>query len=281
MKRDAVIIFLFALIVYPMVVVAAHYTQSYVIFRSGGASLKPPNHLDIDEIELATPDGERLHAWWMPSPGAGKTVLYFHSNGTNISHITFRLKTFREMGVNGLMLDYRGYGISSGRVKREQDIYTDGQTAWNFLVREKGIAPQAIIIWGRSIGGAVAAEIARNKPAAALVLESTFYSLEAVARKRYWFLPTARLLTFHFENGRKLKTVTAPVVIIHSVEDGYIPFLQARRLFDAASPPKYIIETSGSHMDSFDRRQAFFGSHAGGHDDREAALSTLMKYLDL
>ena len=229
--------------------------------------MAPPENVDVDEVFLTTPDGERLYAWWLRTDNAKKTVLYFQENGTNISHKISRLSTFKKMGVNGFLIDYRGYGKSTGRIKKEHHIYTDGLTAWNFLITEKRIDPQDIIIWGRSLGGGVAAEIAQHKNIAALVLESTFYSLDEIARRQYWFLPTTWLLKFHFATGRKLKNVRAPVVIIHSVEDDYIPFLQANKLFDCASDPKYMLKTTGSHLDAVD-----------GH---EAALSAMMGHLAL
>jgi fermentation-respiration switch protein FrsA (DUF1100 family) len=281
MKKDIVTIIIFSLAAYPVVVMAAHYSQSYAIFQSRGVSLPPPRHLNIDERFLATPDGQRLYAWWLQTGAAKKTVLYFQANGTNISQKIFRLETFKEMGVNALMIDYRGYGKSTGRIRREQHIYTDGQTAWNYLVDEKRIDPKDIIVWGRSLGGAVAAEIARGKKIAALVLESTFVSLDTVARRQYWFLPTTRLLKFHFENGRKLKQVRSPVVIIHSMEDDYVTFNQARELYEAAPEPRYLIETTGSHIDSFDRRQAFFGSSVNRSGDRQQVLSRVMKSIGL
>ena len=281
MNKDFTIVILFVLLVYPLLVVAAKHTQSYAIFQSRGASFTPPKRLAIDEAVLTTPDGERLHAWWLQTKDAKRTVLYFQGNGTNVSHKIPRLKTFRKMGINALLIDYRGYGKSTGRVKNEVEIYTDGLTAWNFLTAEKGIDPEDIIIWGRSLGGGVATEIARFKDIAALVLESTFYSLDEIAKRQYWFLPTTWLLNFHFENGRKLKQVTAPVVIIHSVEDDYIPFLHADRLFEAASVPKYIIATTGSHWDSFDHHWTAFGSGSNRPGDREASLSKLMEILSL
>jgi fermentation-respiration switch protein FrsA (DUF1100 family) len=281
MKRDITAIILFTLIAYLLVIVAVHCTQSHAIFRSGGASYDPPASLDVDPIELATPDGERLHAWWMRSPNAEKTVLFFPPNGTNISTHGFRLKTFREMNVNALLVDYRGYGRSTGRIRKEQDIYTDGQTAWNYLTCEKGISPETIIVWGRSLGGGVAVEIARSTNIAALVLESTFFSMDDVARRQYWFLPTKKLLKFHFENGRKLRQITAPVVIIHSVDDDYIPFDQALRLFAAATGPKFFIRTTGSHWDSFDAQGIVFGSQPVPPNRQDATLSALMGHLNL
>lgn len=279
MKKDITIVILFVMLCYPLVVLAAHYTQSYAIFQSRGASFRPPKNLAIEELVLTTADGERLNAWWLETKNAEKTILYFQGNGTNVSHRVPRLNTFRKMGVNGLITDYRGYGKSTGRIISEADIYTDGLTAWNYLTAEKGIHPKDIIIWGRSLGGGVAAEIARCKDIAALILESTFYSLDAIVQRHYWFLPTTWLLNFHFENGRKLKQVSAPVVIMHSVDDNYIPFIHADRLFKAAACPKFIIKTTGSHADSFDHQWAAFGSVSNCPGDRERSLSKLMEIL--
>ena len=267
MKKDTTIIFIFFLIAYPLLVASAHFTQSYVIFQSRGVSTNPPKHLDVTEMVLITSDGERLNAWWQQAKNAKRTILYFQANGTNISHKISRMNTFFKMGVNALLIDYRGYGKSTGRIKKERDIYTDALTAWDFLTVQKKIAPEDIIIWGRSLGGGVAAEIAQFKDIAALVLESTFYSLDEIASRQYWFLPTKWLLRFHFANGDKLKNISAPTVIIHSVEDKYIPFSQATRLFDSAAGPKLILKTSGSHLDLF--------------DSQSTALSKLMAYLSL
>ena len=166
------------------------------------------------------------------------------------------MNTFDKMGVNVLLIDYRGYGKSSGRINAEQDIYIDGLTAWNFLTMVKKIAPQDIIIWGRSLGGGVAAELAQFRNVAALVLESTFYSLDEVAQRRHWYLPSKLFLKFHFDNGAKLNNIDAPLVIIHSVEDNYIPFSQATKLFDSAPGPKHLLKTTGSHLDLFDTQNA-------------------------
>ena len=281
MKRDAATIVVYVLVVYTAVVVAARHTQSYAIFQSRGPSFTPPAHLDIRETKLVTPDGERLHAWWLQTQGAEKTILYCQPNSTNVSQHVSRLNTFHKMGVNGLLFDYRGYGKSTGRISSEQHIYTDGLTAWNYLTIEKRIDPEEIIVWGRSLGGGVAAEIARRKKIAALVLESTFVSLDEIVRRQYWFLPTTKLLKFHFQNGRKLKQVRAPVVIIHSVDDHFIPFEQADKLFASAGEPKFIIRTTGSHLDSFDNQGVTFGSHPVRTDDPGATLSELMTYLEL
>jgi fermentation-respiration switch protein FrsA (DUF1100 family) len=252
-QSKAIIVFL--LVAYTLIGVTIYYTQNHIIFRSGGPFFDPPGHLHIDEVFIDTPDGEKLFAWWLQTENAKRTVLFFQGNGRNLTYQRYRLTTFGKLGLNALLIDYRGYGKSSGEIEEEQDIYLDGMAAWDFLTNQREILPKNIILWGRSLGGGVAAEIAQKKDVSALVLESTFSSLDDMARLKYWFLPTRLFLKFHFDNAQKLRQVMAPVIIIHSVEDGYIPFSQAATLFDAANEPKTLMKTTGSHLDLFDQDQ--------------------------
>ena len=267
MNGQAKIVVPFVLGVYLLVCLMANFAQGNIIFRSKEICFAPPGDLAIEEVTIPTPDGQKLFAWWLHLETAEKTILFFQGNGRNITYQGARLETFRALAANALMVDYRGYGQSTGRIRNERDIYVDGAAAWNFLVAEKRIPPEKIIIWGRSLGGAVATETALHERAAALVLESTFYSMDEMARLKYWYLPTRLLLKFHFANGEKLRRIQLPVIVIHSGEDGYIPFSQAARLFAAANEPKILIKTKGSHLDSFE--------HSSGDVD------TLKDFLDL
>ena len=267
MKKQLKVAIPFSLIGYLLLCLTVYLSQGYVIFRSNDICFAPPSNLAVDEIFIHTPDGKKLYAWWLHLDTAKKTILFFQGNGLNISYHGDRLETFQTIGANALLIDYRGYGRSTGRIRTERDIYVDAAAAWNFLVNEKRIAPEKIIIWGRSLGGAVAIETALYKGAAALVLESTFYSMDEMARRKYGYLPTGLLLKFHFANGDKLGRVRLPVIIIHSGEDGLIPFSQAARLYAAANEPKTLIRTNGSHIDSFERNK---------HD-----LDRLIRILDL
>jgi hypothetical protein len=161
------------------------------------------------------------------------------------------------LGVKALLFDYRGFGQSEGNIRRESDIYLDGQAAWNYLHKNHRIPARDIVLWGRSMGGAVAVEIARHQPAGLLVLESTFFDLEEMARIHYAWLPTRYLLKYHFGNGEKVADVCSPVIIVHSPEDGYIPFDQGRHLFDLAPEPKILLPTAGLHTEFFDGRSDF------------------------
>ncbi len=250
--------------IYILIVISAYYSQASIIFQSGGLTARPPTAFPIEQVSFETTDGVRLNGWWLATTAPRATVLYFQGNRRSPSEYRRRLKTFTALGVNALIFDYRGYGQSPGRIREEDDIYRDGLAAWSYLCHQRGIAPGKLVLWGRSLGGAVAVEVACRRPAGALVLESTFNSLADMARHQYSWLPTRHLLRFHFDSGAKIARVQAPLIIVHSPEDRYIPFDQAEKLFRRASAPKMFLETSGSHLDLFEtdpaQRQAFEAS---------------------
>ena len=250
--------------IYILVVIAAYHTQSAIIFRPGGLTVNPPTGFPIETVSIPTVDGLHLNGWWLPASGTRRTVLFFQGNRRQASDHTLRLQTLVALGVNALLFDYRGFGQTKGRIGREEDIYRDGQAAWDYLRHERRIPAEDIILWGRSLGGAVAVEVARHQPAGALVLESTFYALDEMARIHYRWLPTRYLLKFHFHNGAKLQDVCAPIIILHSPADGFIPFAQGQRLFEEAPEPKVLLTTAGHHLELFDRHPVYrqkFTSH--------------------
>nr|MDJ0809914.1 alpha/beta hydrolase [Desulfobacterales bacterium] len=163
--------------IYILIVISAYYSQASIIFQSGGLTARPPTAFPIEQVSFETTDGVRLNGWWLATTAPRGTVLYFQGNRRSPSEYRQRLKTFTALGVNALIFDYRGYGQSPGRIREEDDIYRDGLAAWSYLCHQRGIAPGKLVLWGRSLGGAVAAEVACRRPAGALVLESTFNSL--------------------------------------------------------------------------------------------------------
>ncbi|MFB3817169.1 MAG: alpha/beta hydrolase [Candidatus Methylomirabilales bacterium] len=191
-------------------------------------------------------DGVRLSAWYLSSPGARGTILFLHGNGGNVSHYVPSLALFHRLGFNGFILDYRGYGRSEG-TPSEQGTYRDARAAWRHLVEARGIPPDAIVIWGRSLGGAIAAGLARGRAPRLLVLESAFTSLQDVAADLYPWAPTRLLLGSRYPTEAFLREVRAPVLVMHSPDDELAPYAHGLRLFERASPPKRFLPIRGRH----------------------------------
>ncbi|MDP2222823.1 alpha/beta hydrolase [Nitrosomonas sp.] len=206
--------------------------------------------LDYTSVNIATRDGEILHGWWMSVPDAKGTVLFFHGNAGNISHRINYLEMFKRLGYNTLLFDYRGYGQSSG-VPSEPGTYLDAQAAWRYLTEIRGIAPAQIVLFGESLGGAVAAWLAAQEKPGLLALASTFTSIPDLAAKLYPFLPVRWISRFDYDTRKSLQSVTCPVFIAHSPQDEIIPFEHGQQLFQAAPEPKQFLELEGGHNIGF------------------------------
>jgi pimeloyl-ACP methyl ester carboxylesterase len=216
-------------------------------------------HLQYEDLTLITPDNERINAWYIPSQDpsnkldikpATKTVLFFHGNAGNISHRLETIKIYNQLGFNFLIFDYRGFGISTGKPS-EQGTYLDADTVWQYLIDEKKLDPEQIILAGRSLGGGVAAELAKKVRPALLILESTFTSMTEVSAKHYPFMPTSLIVKHEYETSLKLKDIHCPIVFAHSTNDEVIPFEHSQRNFAAANEPKQFITLRGGHGNGF------------------------------
>ena len=230
-----------------MVAFFYYFKQKDYIFFPTKTYTPPPSHLNIEEVFIDTEDGEKLHAWWLANNEADKTVLFCHGNGGNLTDRDFRLGIFDSLKVNALIFDYRSYGKSSGEIRKEEDLYTDVKAAWNYLAVNKSIPPEKIIVWGRSLGGAMALDVAQGKNVAAVIVEATFFSADDIAKEYYWYLPHKLLLRYHFRGGEKIQNVKAPILIVHSKEDEMIPYRQGEKLFEVAPEPKELFTIKGSH----------------------------------
>ena len=208
--------------------------------------------LDYEDVWIDTKDGERLHGWFVPSIGARGTVLFFHGNAGNISHRLQSLLIFNQLGLDVLMVDYRGYGQSSGQVG-EQGTYLDARAAWNFLVEQRGVAAEDIVIFGRSLGGAVGAWLAAQADVepAGVVIESSFSSGIDMGRRLYPVLPVKLITRIRYPVKEYVSNISAPLLIVHSRDDEIIPFDMAKTNFEAANEPKTFFEMGGDHNAGF------------------------------
>ncbi len=223
-----------------------YFTQGRLIFVPPGKMTPPPTGYDLEEIEFTTEDGVRLNGWFIDNSGE-KTILFCHGNGANISNLEFFIEISRELGLNALFFDYRGYGKSGGDITEEEDLYRDVTAAYRFLIEEKGLTPDHVVVWGRSIGGAAAVDLARRENLYAVILQSTFTSLTERIQEMAPIIPVKPLSKFHYPNRQKLETVRSPVMIIHSVDDRLVPISHGEELYRVAEDPKSFLSLTGPH----------------------------------
>jgi len=205
--------------------------------------------LAFASLKLKTADGETLDAWFIPAPQARGTLLYLHGNGGNIGHRLDPIEVFHQLGLNILILDYRGYGASTGKPS-EEGTYEDALAAWNYLTQEKKLPPERIVLFGESLGGSVGAWLAARHPPAALMIYASFTSAPDIAQQVYPIFPARLLVRYRYDTRRALADVRCPVLIMHSREDEIIPFSHGQALFAAAQQPKRLLELHGGHNDA-------------------------------
>lgn len=213
-------------------------------------------NLDYEEVNFQASDGVDLHGWWIPHAGADYTLLFLHGNAGNISHRLHSLEIFNKLGVSVFILDYRGYGNSEGK-PGEQGTYHDAEAAWQYLVN-KNIDPERIIIFGRSLGGAVASWLATKYDAAAVILESTFTSIADMGSHYYPYLPIKLINHIKYDTLERIKAINSPLLIIHSREDEIVPFRFSEELYAAANEPKYFLEINGDHNYGYQESQPIY-----------------------
>ena len=228
--------------------------QSHMVFYPGTGremiSTPADIGLEYEDLNLMTSDGIDLHGWYIPARQSQGTVLFLHGNAGNISHRLESIRMFNLLGYSTLIIDYRGYGISSG-TPTEQGTYIDAETAWHYLAEQRHVPSCQVVLFGESLGGAVAAWLAARKNPAALVISSGFTSVPDLAGQIYPFLPVRWLARIKYDTRAYLNAVTAPVFIAHSPEDEIIPFKLGVALYDAANPPKRFLELAGGHNEGF------------------------------
>ncbi|MFA5059592.1 MAG: alpha/beta hydrolase [Candidatus Omnitrophota bacterium] len=242
--------------VFILLVGFVRYFEANSIFHPTTEMPVNPNLIgfDYEDVYFKTQDNLLLNGWFIKSPGALTTVLFFHGNAGNISHRLEKIVLFRQLGLNTFIIDYRGYGKSEGK-PTEEGIYKDASAALDYLSTRDDINRNRLIVYGDSLGGVVAVDLASRKKVAALIVDSSFPSAADVSKTIFPFIPSFFLRT-KMDSAKKVKQVTIPKLFIHSTNDEIIPFALGKKLFDLAGSPKEFLSITGghntNHIDSHD-----------------------------
>ncbi len=228
-----------------------YFQQTRFIFFPSSAIEVTPKAFNLKYQEVWIPvtaasgKVEKIHGWWIPAakPNA-KVLLYLHGNGVNIGANAAHADRFHRMGFAVLIIDYRGYGLSEGSFPNETSVYLDAATAWNYLVKQRQIQPSDIFIYGHSLGGAIAINLAVQQPkAAGLIVESSFSSIQNVVnlRNQFRLFPVSFILNQRFDSISKVKNLRIPVLFIHGTDDFVVPVTMSEQLYATAPEPKQLL----------------------------------------
>ena len=198
--------------------------------------------LPLEDVWFEAADGTRLFGWYVQAAGSPGVLLWCHGNAGNIIHRLENLASLYRIGLSVFLFDYRGYGRSHGSPS-EPGLYQDALAAYEYLTKIREMPPERIVLFGRSLGAAVAGLVASQRPAAGLILESSFPSVEALARFHYGGLPAHWLVSAKFNLADRLREIHRPVLVIHGDRDRTVPLQMGQAVFDAAHPPKdwYVV----------------------------------------
>lgn len=230
--------------------------QTRMIFFPSAAIEATPEDFNLPYQDVWLPvgsstKGETLHGWWIPSSQEREAgvVLHLHGNGENIGANVAQAARFHQMGLSVLLIDYRGYGRSNGGFPTEAKVYQDANTAWQYLVDARQILPEQILLYGHSLGGAIAINLATRHPnAAGLIVESSFTSMRDMGYRTtpYGFLPIDLILTQKFDSIAKISALKMPLLVIHGTSDSDIPYDMSQTLYAAAPQPKTLWTVPGA-----------------------------------
>jgi hypothetical protein len=255
---------------YLCILVLLRLFEPHLIYFPGQqrSLVAPPARLElpIERVEIPTEDGIRLVGWVIPAKSAssGLWLLICHGNAGNLSEFDrpVHYAGLRQLGLSLLAFDYRGYGESGGS-PGEQGLYRDGDAAYRYLRDVRGVPAEAIVLFGHSLGSAVAIDLASRHPVAGLIMEGAFTSVPDRGRELYPYIPIRWITRNRFSSIDKVARITAPKLFLHATRDEVIPVAHGRRLFDAARPPKTLVDLQGGHADAFDLDSSrYFGSIA-------------------
>ena len=239
---------------YGLLVVLVYFMQGRMLYLADvpgrTLTMTPADAgMDYQNVSIETTDGVTLHGWFIDGRSS-QVLLFFHGNAGNISHRLDSIGQFLDLGLSVLIIDYRGYGQSTGRIT-ETGIYRDADAAWRYLIDDRGIAARDIVIFGRSLGASVASRLASEQQPLALIVESSFTSIPDIAQDLYPWLPARWMSRLSHATRDYVRDVRCPILVIHSRDDEIIPFRHGEAIFAAANEPRTLLPIRGTHNDAF------------------------------
>lgn len=238
--------------VYVGLIVVLYFFQDRLLFFPTADIYRTPADQGwaYEEVRVSVAE-ETTAGWYVPAEGQRRgVVLFSHGNAGNIADRIESISVFRSLGLDVLAYDYGGYGQSTGKPSEDR-CYQDIRAMWTLLVEERGIAPEEIVLFGRSLGAGSTAQLALEVDSAAVILESAFRSVPAMAKQLYPWLPVRSLARIHFDNESKVGLFKTQLLVIHSRDDSIIPYAHGRILYDLAPDPKEFLEIRGDHNEGF------------------------------
>ncbi len=225
--------------------------ESMIFFPEKTFYEKPQDYgFTFEEVKIKTKDGRaELFGWYLPCTGETPkpALLFFHGNAGNIGNRLYKVKGWIERGFNVFLIDYRGYGKSTGTIEHQDDILQDAQSSLSWLCEKKGIPAAQIVLYGESLGSYPALCLGGQHAVAAVILEAPFSSLFDVAKTHYPFVMPFMMQNFQFQNMEQAPKLRAPLFILHGTEDEICPYAMAGELFEKAPEPKGFLTIPGGH----------------------------------
>ena len=260
LKKTIRMIFLTLILLAFFLVMGLRFFERKMIFFP---SIFPEGYWDtspfpgkLEDCTFYADDGIRLHGWFVqaqhPRSSSIPALLFLHGNAGNITHRSTNIVLLAQLGINVFIFDYRGYGKSEGS-PHEHGLYADAVAAYEYVLSRDDVEKNRIVFFGRSLGGAVAVELAMRKPCEALILESTFTSIQDMAALMFGGLPLRYLIRTKFDSIAKISTIYVPLLSIHGSKDSVVPFELGQQLFEAANQPKIFYPIEGAdHNDTYE-----------------------------
>jgi fermentation-respiration switch protein FrsA (DUF1100 family) len=238
---------------YLLFAAVVYYGQNRLIFLPSRTIDLTPDQVGLayEEVVINVVLNEKIHAWYFrprPENRGGRTILFCHGNAGNMSHRLQTVRFFLDLGTDVLLFDYRGYGRSGG-TPTEDNVYADALAAYHWLTTERAVVPEGVFLFGRSLGGAVAIDLASRVKCGGVIVESAFTSAIDMGRKLYPFMPIRLLARVSLDSRSKIRSLTCPVLIAHSPEDEIVPYEMGRALYAAAGSKKLFVDLDGRHND--------------------------------